>query len=791
MFHKKYTLLSAAHIILSGMVFLCSASVRIDNLHGNFFLIHKDSQDTVQISDTTYALAPGQTVVTADTSNMKLIFSNGTKMHLKPKTTIENTDSGIIFLRSGTILADCVTDSQNPFILFTPEVKIQVKGTRFAVKIISGLFSAFAVTKGAVVLNKTGDTSSVVLSAGQKIKKPFGKPFGNIQLLSKKEFASLSGDRDSMISMINMKKQTDSTADSSQISTDSTAAQVHKDSLSADTLSVNGTKADTTATDSTADKNKTVETETTPASGLKNKAGEKTSLQNGQKPDETPEQAEDKNKPEKENKKEGIRWEVGLGSVTIDGKQWQRITISPDIPLWKFGICLDFELFIDDSGNFSDKSWNFENTDQVMSSLSRKIRYIRFGHSGDPLFLKLGAIDNVTLGYGLIMSGFGNTFGYPEYKKLGLQFEVNGITAVNFGLQAVIQNLQDIKNESSVFGIRASIQPAAFTGIPILSRLETGVVVVADENQYKALRDTDGDGLPNIIDSAPNNSRVSARNVIVQADEPDTTTARKKQEALDEVNKIKANFRKVDKFAVGGFDAGLPLIQNGLLKVTIYGQYAMDIDFSDRDPDDPSKTEGWGIAAPGIMLKAGPFGGAIEFRHLANRFQPSYFNSTYERDRLRMIGTTAATKESTLDSVTMNGVFASLTTKLGPLATATAEYQYLTGDINTQKDEAEQELTAQTSLGKMIVKKVPKLESISAYFSKTRIGRDIIYDTLGNTRNDDFFEKSRYMMYGYKLGFELSKGIVLFWDKRTIYVYDEKKQLIPETKTYIQTTIRF
>ena len=60
---------------------------------------------------------------------------------------------------------------------------------------------------------------------------------------------------------------------------------------------------------------------------------------------------EEKSKEEKKsqapsNAAPGITWEISAVSVTVDGRQWTRIAISPDIPIWKFCVCLDLELFI-------------------------------------------------------------------------------------------------------------------------------------------------------------------------------------------------------------------------------------------------------------------------------------------------------------------------------------------------------------------------------------------------------------------------------------------------------------
>ena len=79
------------------------------------------------------------------------------------------------------------------------------------------------------------------------------------------------------------------------------------------------------------------------------------------------EKPKEEKKPSSGNAAPGITWEVSAGSVTVDGKQWTRIAISPDIPIWKFGVCLDLEAFIDPDGNFSDKGWQFDKQNALQS----------------------------------------------------------------------------------------------------------------------------------------------------------------------------------------------------------------------------------------------------------------------------------------------------------------------------------------------------------------------------------------------------------------------------------------
>ena len=75
-----------------------------------------------------------------------------------------------------------------------------------------------------------------------------------------------------------------------------------------------------------------------------------------------------------------------------------------DIPLGKFGVALDIEIFVDDQGNFNKKGWDFDSAESAVESVLRKIYYLRYGRPGESIFVKVGALDNVALGYGLTAS---------------------------------------------------------------------------------------------------------------------------------------------------------------------------------------------------------------------------------------------------------------------------------------------------------------------------------------------------------------------------------------------------
>ena len=47
------------------------------------------------------------------------------------------------------------------------------------------------------------------------------------------------------------------------------------------------------------------------------------------------------------------------------------------------------------------------------------------GFPGGPTYTKIGALDRVDLGYGILVSGYANNMLYPQERKIGLNYEKN------------------------------------------------------------------------------------------------------------------------------------------------------------------------------------------------------------------------------------------------------------------------------------------------------------------------------------------------------------------------------
>jgi len=76
--------------------------------------------------------------------------------------------------------------------------------------------------------------------------------------------------------------------------------------------------------------------------------------------------------------------------------------------------------------------------------------------------------------------------------------------------------------------------------------------------------------------------------------------------------------------------------------------------------------------------------------------------------------------------------------------------------------------------------KIPKLSEASAYYQRN------------NDENPfDFGNPSVNTILGYRMGYEVSKGVSLIWDFRQFYRDDGTGKLVPVKQTNIETAFNF
>jgi len=167
----------------------------------------------------------------------------------------------------------------------------------------------------------------------------------------------------------------------------------------------------------------------------------------------------------------------GLGFTAIDEESYFTISFRPEITLGKFGLGLDLRfLYNTKTGHIRSKDWDSG------YDYSRMIRYIRYGHKGDPLYTKIGTLDAVRLGHGFIMNYYTNEANYDE-RKIGLIFDLD---LGPYGFESMTSNLGRLE----VVGLRAYWRPLRrVINIPIIKNIAFGGSFVTDVDQ-DSYRDT-------------------------------------------------------------------------------------------------------------------------------------------------------------------------------------------------------------------------------------------------------------------------------------------------------------
>ncbi len=266
---------------------------------------------------------------------------------------------------------------------------------------------------------------------------------------------------------------------------------------------------------------------------------------------------------------------TGGGLSFIDGDPFVRFQVQPEIGIGKVGFGLGFVLLYNPEAG--------EGEDQILAedaemwdnpgTVLRAIRYVSYAQPRDPFYARLGELSFVTIGRGLIMTGYSNygrrgmrTNLRTESHRIGAESVVNDLVSPRiFGGRLFVRPLQGI-NTSSMFG-----------------GLELGGTYLTDLT-------------PNLV---PNDRTLG------------------KEGTIDE-----------DPLIALSVDVGFPLIENELFRLDLYDELAFlntqpITDYSVA-PEAPSGNAiGIGLTFPSSLFK-------FEYRTFTEGFIPSVFDYSYQ-----------------------------------------------------------------------------------------------------------------------------------------------------------------
>ncbi len=192
-------------------------------------------------------------------------------------------------------------------------------------------------------------------------------------------------------------------------------------------------------------------------------------------------------------------FDLGIGAQTFqdpDSEEpvtYQLLSLAPDFAFGKFGIGLDLSFHYrftgGDGGEFEFREEDWVPSEEVgfLELYLPKFRYIRWAERGDPLYIKLGSIDDATLGNGFIMGNYANTLFLPELRIFGMNFDIDGelFDFPYVGMQSFVGNLAS----PDVIGGRLFVRPLTWLSAPIIPHLEVGYTMVGDIDPFRYTED--------------------------------------------------------------------------------------------------------------------------------------------------------------------------------------------------------------------------------------------------------------------------------------------------------------
>lgn len=286
---------------------------------------------------------------------------------------------------------------------------------------------------------------------------------------------------------------------------------------------------------------------------------------------------------------------LSAGAVTLDGDVYNSLAFQPELDFGAFGIGLNLDIRFTLEAKDGDILFKLYEKDWYLSDGSfteylnlyfSKIAFVRYGHSGEDLYARLGTLKGTTLGSGFMVSNYTNTLFEPEKRIFGgeLHFDGNLVDFPLIGFEAFIGNISQL----DTFGARLYVRPLVFTEIEILQGLQLGAAIYADTQPAFHFDDVDDDA-DDIYDASGLPVSLEEKPVII----------------FD-------------------FDVVEPLLKTELFPLELIG------DFVVQGTENPKM--GGMAGFRGALFKHLIYGAQVRF--IGDDFQSEYFNRTYDLDRM-------------------------------------------------------------------------------------------------------------------------------------------------------------
>jgi hypothetical protein len=303
-----------------------------------------------------------------------------------------------------------------------------------------------------------------------------------------------------------------------------------------------------------------------------------------------------------------------IGSISLGGSTYSKLVAQPTFRLGKLRAGLYLPVIY--TGNLFDRDdwykpegndeWSF-GTDQdwrndtlgaigdLTGDIALKIKFIEWGDMRDPFFLKVGNLNTLTLGHGLLMRNYANDIEFPAIRRIG--FNV-GMDFGRVGFEVLTNDLA----APEIFGTRLYARPLG--GFP----LAVGVSGVADIAPASDLPDTDDDG----------------------------ATVFETERAADPI------------FVNVGVDLDLPVLERDAFTLVLFGDVGgllpylrnsaggLDEGFQTKALTHETATgtelRNYGIAS-GVFGNVSLLDFRLEFQNYHGIFEPAFYDANYDRTR--------------------------------------------------------------------------------------------------------------------------------------------------------------
>jgi len=380
------------------------------------------------------------------------------------------------------------------------------------------------------------------------------------------------------------------------------------------------------------------------------------------------------------------------------------------------------------------------------------------------------------MGYGILMNGYSNTTEYPQVRKVGIH---TGMQIGSLGWEAFMANVKEITGPGLMAG-RVTYQP--LKKLP----LKIGGTIVTDVYPYKGLPDSDGDEVADALDMYPDDDDneviqelkttfdIDQRNYLrsIGYDMPSETIIENGITRLSDYDRILNG-------AVS-FDIGMPVLNSRFLKLEVYGQAASFIPVEDSALVYESATNTYqrvpftpGFGFAGVRANLFKIANlSLEYRYAGKNFLFGFWDRAYDYERVQIRNNEIYTKQQVkLMQDQMQGIFGSFNVNILNYAILGAYYQHMF----TSGDEIKSFMaTASIPKGK-----IPKLADATAFYQRNN-----------DVNPFDFNNPSENTILGYKVGFELGGGAVIYYVfQKTYRDYDGNGSIDPQTESVSITTI--